>query len=113
MANPLPQITLLDLLSPNGQNQRLFHAVNGTLGQLLTNIEGPISRPKDADFWFVKNAEGQREVYDTSISQWVLLTDELLESIPKTYSFVPRPENAEIGLDYFVRGSGLLKHSFV
>lgn len=104
----------MDLIDPRGADSRIIHLMLGNLGQLFDDFNAPISTPKFASRLRVRDYDSdQHEVFDTVLGEWVPLTEELYNRIPKTYTFAPRPENIEMEMDCFVRGCGLLKHSFV
>lgn len=104
--------TIIELLKKNGSEARLIYMYSGRLGQLFTNFGAQISTPIGTNLVYVEN-NGQRMVFDNMVNAWVPLTEALLESIPNTYTFAPRPESTEMEMDYYARGCGLLKHSFV
>lgn len=103
---------ILELLCERGAEARVIHSYCGQLGQLFDDFEAPISTPRGADCLRIL-VDGQYWVFDVIEDKWIPLTEQLLDSIPKTYTFAPRPSMVEMEMDYFVRGSGLLKHSFV
>lgn len=105
---------IIELLNPRRADARVIHGMLGTLGQLFDDINAPIATPKSVKRLRVRDCEsGHYEVFDTEVGEWVHLTEELYNRIPRTFTFAPRPENAGMELDYFVRGCGLVKHSFV
>lgn len=115
MANgmELREIDLTKLLSGLSSEDRALYSNFGTLGQLFNNFDGPVATPKNANNWVFFGSDGKPSVYDTWEKKWVPLTNQLFNIIPNTYTFAPRPENVAMELDYFVRGSGLINHSFV
>lgn len=107
-----PQI--FEMTSPQGGEERTVHTMLGRLGQLFRHFDRPISTPRGANqFRVFDNTNGRFEVFDKVLNNWVALDDEMLEHIPHTYTFAPKPVNKHMELDYFVRGVGLLKHSFI
>lgn len=96
-----------------GAEERAIHLMTGTLGQLFVDLNAPICKLRGANDWYIEDTDGQRAVFDTVTGKWVPLTKQLINIIPDTYTFAPRPENVSMELDYFVRGSGLINHSFV
>lgn len=104
----------MKLLSPKGAQERVIHIMIGTLGQLFDDITAPIAIPKSARKLRVYDCEKEEhQIFDTHANQWIKLSKELYDSIPNTFTFAPRPTNLDMELDYFVRGCGLLKHSFI
>lgn len=103
---------LADLLNARGAEKRAIHANSGTLGQLFDDLNAPISKVRGANDWYIEDSNGQRVVFDKLTDEWVPLTKSFLKITPDTYSFVPRPENVQMELDYFVRGGGFINHSF-
>lgn len=104
----------MELLHPKGGVKRTMHTMLGTLGQLFINFDAPIARTLGSDRIRARD-EGscQAEVFDNAIGEWIPMTPELFEAIPRTYTFAPQPDSVLMELDYFVRGAGLLKHAFV
>lgn len=92
----------------------MIHSFLGDLGQLFVNLNEPIAIPKGTNkirVWDNDNQENQ--VYDTEADEWVTLSQSLYNSIPYTYTFAPQPQNVDMEIDFFARGCGLLKHSFI
>lgn len=104
--------TIISLLKEDGAEDRLIFLYAGQVGQLFANFGGQISTPHGTNEVFVER-NGQRIVFDNVLDTWVPLTEKLLETIPNTYTFAPKPESREMEMDYFARGCGLIKHSFV
>lgn len=105
---------VLKLLSPQGAEDRCIYELTGNLGQLFKNFNDPISSPFFTEKLRILDVDTQKHVvFDTISQSWVELTNELLDSIPKTYTFASRPESVRMELDYFLRGCGLIKHSFI
>ncbi|XP_055307484.1 uncharacterized protein LOC129571693 [Sitodiplosis mosellana] len=97
-----------------GAEARAMHELTGTLGQLFDGLDNPIASPIGTNDIFVWDQHKDAYlVYDNFTEDWVKLTNSLYESIPPTYTMVPRPQNVQMEMDYFVRGVGLLKHAYV
>lgn len=110
----LLQSTVLKLLDPKTSNARVFHSLFGHVGQLFQNFDEAIAIPKgNTRMKIIDPNRNQNEVFDNNANQWVPLTDDLFRSIPKTFTFAPKPVNVDMELDYYVRGAGLIKHSFI
>lgn len=104
----------MDLLDPEKGVNREFHTEIGVLGQLFLNFDAPIAKTKGYDrIWGFSEGSRQPEVYDNTIGEWIPMTVELFHSISPTYTFAPKPHSILMELDYFLRGAGLVKHSFV
>lgn len=103
---------ILKLLGPREPEERVVHTLLGTLGQLFQDFDAPIATPKCTNKIIVEDAySGRMEIYDNFENRWTSL--KVLESIPSTFTFAPKPTNLLMELDYFLRGAGLVKHSFV
>lgn len=114
MNNKETKIPIIRLLHSKGDMVRLHYSIFGKLGDLFRNFDGPIAIPKGTNKIVAKDEDsGESQVYDRFINQWVPFTDSLLESIPPTFSYVPKPTNLDLEVDYFVRSAGLIKHAFV
>lgn len=104
----------MDLLNPKNESTRVFHAGIGLFGQLFLNFDDPIVKTKGHDrIWGFTVGSHQPQVFDNTISDWIPMTVELFQSIPPTFTFAPKPDSVMMELDYFLRGAGLVKHSFV
>lgn len=112
MAN-IPTKSLAKLLDIKGAEERAIHLNNGVLGQLFVNLDAPVSKVKGANQWYIEDTDGQPAVYDTWTDKLVPLTKQIINIIPETYTYAPRPQNVDMELDYFVRGSGLINHTFI
>lgn len=108
------QSYILDLLNPHCAEKRVIHKIFGNLGELFMDLNAPIAIPKGSNkLRLIDLKTGQYQVFDTQDNKWLTLNQELLDSIPKTYTYAPRPQNVDMELDYFVRGCGLVKHHFI
>ena len=91
---------------------RALHVINGTLGELFKDFDEPITAPKGTNTIFIEDPRnGKLEVFDNFENRWVSAT--ILESISPTFTFAPKPTNVYMELDYFLRGAGLPKHSYI
>lgn len=107
---------VLELLSPHGDGAEacVLHTYFGILGQLFKDLNEPITAPKGANNIAVHCHEtGKSRVFDTIECRWITLNKLLIESIPPTFTFAPKPTSVDMELDYFLRAAGLIKHSFV
>lgn len=99
---------------PSERRRRLRHTMHGNLGELFRNFDDPISKPRGSNSLVIHDMETDiREIYDNVNEEWIPLTNDLRERIPPTFTFAPRPINVFMELDYFVRGAGLLNHSYI
>lgn len=106
------QPNILELLGPREKEARVFHVMLGTLGQLFQDLNAPITSPKLTNKIVVEDEHsGKKEIFDNFENRWVSM--KVLEGIPSTFTFVPKPSNVLMELDYFLRGAGLVKHSYV
>lgn len=55
----------------------------------------------------------ERQIFDTVEKKWIPFTEELLLSIPHTFTYAPRPINNAMQVDYYIRACGLPKHVFI
>lgn len=103
-----------DLLKVDGQIERAqYGLLNLPIGFLFRNFIGPVSTPRGNDLLCLWKPNSNREIYDTVLNKSVPYTKELLESIPKTYTFAPRPTDHDIEVEYFARSAGLPKHAWI
>lgn len=118
MANFLESLrrtNILTLLGPENGRERNYYTLFGRLGQLFRNFDDTIATPRGANNLFAVDEEagqdGEHQVFDNVLNDWIPLTDELIRNIPETFTFAPKPFHREMELDYFVRSTGLLKHA--
>lgn len=100
--------TYSDLLKVDGQAERFYYRLLGLpRGFLFNNFENVISSPKNE--WMFSPG---REIFDKKLQKCVPITTELLSDIPPTFTFAPRPVDAEQEVEFYVRSAGLPNHSF-
>lgn len=110
----LIEVSIPEVLNPNGGKLRKYYIFFGELGRLFTNFHDPIAIPKGADnIHVIDKSDKYAVIYDNFIDDWIPLTDEMIENTAKTYTYAPKPITLEMELDYFVRSAGLIKHAFI
>lgn len=100
------------MLKTDGQLERAqYELMNLPLGFLFENFDGPISTPKGNAFLCAWRPD--RKIFDTVLNRFVAFTSHLFEEMPATFTFCPKPANAEQEVEYYVRSAGLPKHAFI
>lgn len=100
------------LLDKNGAEERLLYALLAPLGMLFSGFYAEIGKPIQSEYFCAPDGL-ERKIFDKGYGEWFWFTDELYESLPKTFTFAPRPIDVNMEMDYFARSFGLSKHHFI
>lgn len=88
---------------------RKKYLINGSFGQLIdTSLD--TARFVVDPLAFLHIDGGLIEVYNVEQQQWEQV---LVDDVPRTYSFLPKPKDKNSELEYFVRMSCLVGHTIV
>lgn len=91
---------------------KLYNYV-GNLPNCFIGLNGPLAVLNGNRGLFDLPALRPRQIFDNLENNWVPFTEKLLEDLPFTYTYAPRPINSVMEIDYYIHACGLPKHAFI